>query len=87
MIKESKLEKIGKEESQLKETLKTAGFFYSVLLGLPTLGALGGLAYSLYTGDNAMLKDIGAGAIGGGVTELIGLFCASLYGGKDCGFW
>lgn len=83
MKKQSKLEKIGKKEPlsknklDIRYTLGSIGLVYSIFLGVPTLGAIGGLAYSLYTGDHTMLKDIGCGAAIGGGLEVIGLM---LYG-------
>jgi hypothetical protein len=70
MIKESKLEQGIKKESKLVSRLKNIGLSYAMFWSVPTLGALGGLAYSFYTGDNAMLKDIGCGAFIGAAAEI-----------------
>ncbi len=77
MGKESKLEQKAKKESNIIPILKGCGTIYAIFLGIPTVGALAGLAYSLYSGDQHMLKDIGFGAVMGGCAEVIGGF---LYG-------
>lgn len=64
--------------------LKMTGLLYSAFFGSTTVGAIGGLAYSLITGDVNIGKNIGYGALcGAGLEPLIFLGLA-IEGSFDC---
>jgi len=76
-IFKKELKQIQKENSSLKDVLKGVGLIYSLALGGATVGAVGGLIYSLCTGDGTPWKDAGLSAISLQSLEYVGIM---LYG-------